>query len=83
MLYLAILANHFHVILRNGPDVVATWTDREVAGRRLRLCPVRYTTDGWSEIDNNTLPLRLWPSCFAPPFAIFLPRRLAATSPEE
>lgn len=41
----AILANHFHLILRNRPDVVATWTDREVAGRWLRLCPLRNTPE--------------------------------------
>jgi hypothetical protein len=35
----AILSNHFHLILRSRPDVVATWTDREVARRWLMLCP--------------------------------------------
>jgi len=33
----AILDNHFHQILRNRPDVVARWSDREVAERWLRL----------------------------------------------
>ncbi len=45
----AILDNHFHVILRNRPDVVATWTDDEVARRWLRLCPVRKTPEGEPE----------------------------------
>jgi len=33
-------------VLRKGPDVVATWSDTEVARRWLRLCPVRKTVDG-------------------------------------
>jgi hypothetical protein len=36
-----ILSNHFHLILRSRPDVVATWDDTEVARRWLRICPVR------------------------------------------
>lgn len=35
----AVLSNHFHLILRSRPDVVATWDDREVARRWLLLCP--------------------------------------------
>lgn len=35
----AILSNHLHVILRSRPDVVATWTDREVAIRWLQIFP--------------------------------------------
>ncbi len=37
----AIMSNHFHLILRNRPDVVQTWTDIEVATRWLRLFPGR------------------------------------------
>ncbi|MBX3416079.1 MAG: hypothetical protein KF851_19070 [Pirellulaceae bacterium] len=37
----AILSNHLHVILRNRPDVVAAWTDEEVALRWLRVFPGR------------------------------------------
>ena len=33
----AVLDNHFHAILRNRPDVVAQWSDEEVARRWLRL----------------------------------------------
>ena len=33
----AVLDNHFHAILRNRPDVVALWSDEEVARRWLRL----------------------------------------------
>ena len=32
-----VLDNHLHMILRNRPDVVAGWSDREVARRWLRL----------------------------------------------
>ena len=41
LLSMAILANHFHLILRSRPDVVATWDDTEVARRWLKLCPKR------------------------------------------
>ena len=37
----AILSNHMHLILRNRPDVVATWSDRQVAERWLKLFPGR------------------------------------------
>jgi REP element-mobilizing transposase RayT len=37
----AIMSNHMHLILRNRPDVVAKWTDQEVAIRWLRVFPGR------------------------------------------
>jgi hypothetical protein len=37
----AILSNHFHLVLRSRPDVVAEWDDTEVARRWLMLCPQR------------------------------------------
>jgi hypothetical protein len=37
----AIMNNHFHVILRNRPDVVAAWSDEEAALRWLRVFPGR------------------------------------------
>ena len=37
----AILSNHFHLVLRSRPDVVAEWDDTEVARRWLMLCPLR------------------------------------------
>lgn len=37
----AILSNHMHLVLRNRPDVVAQWTDEQVALRWLRLFPGR------------------------------------------
>jgi REP element-mobilizing transposase RayT len=42
----SILSNHFHLVLRNRPDVVATWSDTEVAARWLALCPFRKTPTG-------------------------------------
>jgi hypothetical protein len=35
----AVMATHLHAILRTRPDIVATWSDREVAIRWLRLFP--------------------------------------------
>jgi REP element-mobilizing transposase RayT len=46
LLGFAILSNHFHLILRTRPDVVATWSDQEVARRWLRLCPLHRHADG-------------------------------------
>ena len=46
LLGFAILSNHFHLILRSRPDVVATWDDTEVARRWLWLCPRRKQDDG-------------------------------------
>ena len=42
----AILSNHFHLVLRSRPDVVATWKDKEIARRWLMLCPLRKHSDG-------------------------------------
>jgi REP element-mobilizing transposase RayT len=35
----AILSNHIHLIARNRPDVVATWSDKDVALRWLKIFP--------------------------------------------
>ena len=42
----AVLSNHFHLVLRSRPDVVATWGDEEVARRWKMLCPDRRNADG-------------------------------------
>ena len=42
----AVMGNHLHVILRNRPDVVATWSDEEVARRIWNLFPKRKNKDG-------------------------------------
>jgi hypothetical protein len=49
----ALLSNHFHLILRSRPDVVATWDDAEVARRWLMLCPVRKDPDGVADEPNE------------------------------
>lgn len=42
----AVMSNHFHLILRNRPDVVRTWSDTEVARRWLMICPHRKDAQG-------------------------------------
>ena len=37
----AVMENHYHTILRTRPDIVASWSDREVAARWLSLFPRR------------------------------------------
>ena len=53
LLGFAILSNHFHLILRSRPDVVATWDDTEVARRWLMLCPKRKKSDRSPEVPNE------------------------------
>lgn len=42
----AILDNHLHIVLRNRPDIVGTWSDEEVARRWWSVCPARKNDDG-------------------------------------
>lgn len=42
----AVMSNHLHLVLRSRPDVVATWSDEEIARRWLRLFPKRKHKDG-------------------------------------
>ena len=46
VLAFAVLSNHFHAILRNRPDVVASWSDEEVARRWRAIFPAQYNDDG-------------------------------------
>lgn len=46
LLAFAILSNHYHLMLRSRPDIVATWDDTEVARRWLMICPHRKENDG-------------------------------------
>jgi hypothetical protein len=39
----AIMSNHFHLVLRTRPDIVAQWSDEEVARRWWALFPKRRT----------------------------------------
>jgi REP element-mobilizing transposase RayT len=45
VLAFAVMANHLHVVVRNRPDVVATWTDDEVVRRWWNLFPMRRNPD--------------------------------------
>jgi hypothetical protein len=45
----AVMSNHFHVTLRNRPDIVDGWSDTGVARRWWMLCPARKTADGQPE----------------------------------
>jgi hypothetical protein len=51
----AVMENHYHTILRTRPDIVALWSDREVATRWLTLFPRHRDKSGTpappSEID--------------------------------
>ena len=40
-----VMVNHIHVVIRNRPDVVATWSDREAALRWWALFPMRKNKD--------------------------------------
>ena len=42
----AILGNHLHVVLRNRPDIVSTWSDEEVVRHWWLVCPLRRNADG-------------------------------------
>jgi hypothetical protein len=41
----AIMSNHLHLVLRIDPDVIATWSDEDVAARWVRLFPPREDND--------------------------------------
>ena len=49
----AVMSNHMHLILRNRPDVVAAWSDREAAIRWLRVFPGRRLEEHLAEPTEN------------------------------
>ena len=55
----AILSNHYHLIIRNRPDLAAQWSDVEVVRRWWRLCPERKDEQGRpaepTELEINSL----------------------------
>ena len=53
----SVMSNHFHVVLRTRPDVVADWSDEEVARRWWRVFPQRRNEDG-SPADPTEFELR-------------------------
>ena len=46
VLAFAVMSNHLHVVLRNRPDVVNSWSDDEVARRWWQLFPTRRDDSG-------------------------------------
>ncbi len=46
VLSFSVMHNHLHVILRNRPDIVETWTDLEAARRWWNIFPQRREKDG-------------------------------------
>ncbi len=42
------LVNHIHLILRIRPDVVATWSDKEVVRRWLTIAKLAKSPDGFA-----------------------------------
>lgn len=41
----SVMSNHYHVTVRTRPDIVASWSNYEVARRWLTLCPIRYRSN--------------------------------------
>jgi REP element-mobilizing transposase RayT len=63
----AIMENHYHSILRTRPDIVATWSDREVATRWLELFPQKHRINGKaiSPLEEQISALVNCPECIA------------------
>lgn len=40
------LSSHFHLVFKSQPEIVKTWSSRELAQRWLMLCPKRKRRDG-------------------------------------
>ncbi|HHI78609.1 MAG TPA: hypothetical protein ENK02_01370 [Planctomycetes bacterium] len=49
----AILCNHYHLALRNRPDLVAKWSNKEVAKRWWKLFPKRRKTNGEAAVPSK------------------------------
>ena len=49
----AVMSNHLHLVLRNRPDRVAQWGDREVAERWCRVCPGKAARESGEAYDAN------------------------------
>lgn len=49
----AIMSNHLHLVLRNRPDVVEAWTDKEVALRWLQIFPGKRIEDQLGDPTTN------------------------------
>ena len=51
----SVMSNHLHLVLRNRPDRVAQWSDREVAERWCRVCPGKVALERGEPFDANKL----------------------------
>ena len=51
----SVMSNHLHLVLRNRPDRVAQWGDREVAERWCRLFPGKAALERGELYDANKL----------------------------
>ena len=49
----AVMENHYHTILRTRPDIVATWSDEEVATRWLTLFPQHRSIGGTATLPTD------------------------------
>jgi putative transposase len=73
----AVLANHYHTILRLRPDIVAAWSDREVATRWLILFPGHRTKDGTAASPTEQ---EIWALMQCPERIALLRKRLCSLS---
>ena len=55
----SVMSNHFHVILRNRPDVVETWSDDDGTRRWWQLFPKRRDQEGQRASDTGFLAMSL------------------------
>ena len=55
----AILSNHFHLVLRNRPDVVDRWQDVEIAERWLRIYPGKRIEEDLGTPERNAIDIIL------------------------
>ena len=63
----SVQSNHYHVTARTRPDIVAGWSDYEVARRWLILCPVRYRSKKKAKMtpEDHINALADWPERIA------------------
>ncbi len=73
----AVMQNHYHSILRTRPDIVAKWSDQEVAARWLQLFPQKRLLKN-SSILSNERQIQVLVAC--PERIVELRKRLCSLS---
>ncbi len=72
----AILSNHLHIVIRNRPDIVKSWSDRDVAMKWLRIFPVVESMNNWptlpTTMSKDWLKIQNASRSFAPTLGPFL-----------